>query len=792
MSIKEAIKEIKSKNDLLTVLNYYGIQVNKDDKAVCPFHNEKTPSFSIKESNNEAMWHCFGSCGESGDIVSFIQKQNGISVLEATKKAYEILGKPLQLEGSNDKLGNFINFISNNKWEGWNYENTYIYKNSNNEPVYLKHKYRSTTDKSKKTFVTKSIVETEKSYKHGAKEHFEKLEKVVYNLPKVQEAINKGNNIYIVEGEKDADTLIRMGFAATTIYSKKWEEAYTKQLTGAKLVFIGDTGKAGKEFRQLVWDNLKDVIPCFRVVSLPGLEALGDNKDVTDWLESGKTKDDLLEAIKDSWDWKVSSKWKDVRVTENKKTGEVKITPLTTLDNFKLLLERTDTKVYMNEISKVLQVETSFFNNRTTDTLVTEIYSKCVKEQFNIPRTTVREYLEAVGKERAINPFKTWVEQLPAWDSTSRIDKYLENFVTVEGYDVELKKKLMTKWLLSFIGTLYDENYKAYGFLILKGEQGIGKGECFKRLVPIKEDWVFLGEQEYKGDRDNVQILTSHLIVEFSEFARSAKKVNELKGFVTAGKDALSLKYDKYITSSKRNNIYYASVNDAEFLLDDSNRRMWVVDLESINWKGINEFDYMQLWAEIKAMYLANPIVEGQPCYHLTPTEKEILEEANKDYRFKTELGTRLEGLLDFDNPTRIYLTSAESVHLLDLKVSGTVVTKELKKLGLITGERKRFKGKAQARYNETPLLRSWHGEVPLKYKERIVGKPQLEIVEQIQVSTTEEASKEVLALKEENKRLKEVNLKLITKYETIIEQLKQENKELKGINNWYETSFKN
>ena len=784
-NINEVIKEIKSINNLVTVLNYYGVQVNKDNKAVCPFHNEKTPSFSIKESNNEAMWHCFGACGESGDIISFIQKKDNVSVQEATKKAYEILGKPIRLEGSNDKLGNFISFISNNKWEGWNYENTYIYKNSNNEPVYLKHKYRSTTDKSKKTFVTKSIVETEKSYKHGAKEHFEKLEKVVYNLPKVQEAINKGNNIYIVEGEKDADTLIRMGFAATTIYSKKWEEAYTKQLTGAKLVFIGDTGKAGKEFRQLVWDNLKDVIPCFRVVSLPGLEALGDNKDVTDWLESGKTKENLLEAIKDSWDWKVSTKWKDVYITKDNKTGKDKVTPMQTIDNFKLILERTNTRVYKNEITKVIEVETDFFNNKTLDTLVTEIRSHCIKEHFKINKTEVRDYIESIGNEYSINPFKSWLEQLPSWDGKTRIGNYLENFTTVEGYDTELKDKFFTKWLLSFIASVYDPNYKAYGLLILKGEQGIGKGECFKRLIPIEDDWVFLGEQEYKGDRDNIQILTSHLLTEFSEFARTAKKVNEFKGFVTAEKDALSLKYDKYITSSKRNNIYYASVNDAEFLMDTENRRMWIIDLESINWEGINSFDYIQLWAEIKAIYLANPIIEGQPCYHLTPAEKDRLNAANKDYRFKTELETLLEAKLDFDNPQRIYFKSAEILNITDIKASSTAITRELKKLGVKTSVDIERKGISRGRYNELPLPRHWHGEVPIKYKSRIVYK-NLELVKEVKEPVTD---------KSEIKRLQEKNLELLTSNRQLLEKielLEQKIKELEEINNWYESSYKN
>lgn len=56
--------------------------------------------------------------------------------------------------------------------------------------------------------------------------------------------------------------------------------------------------------------------------------------------------------------------------------------------------------------------------------------------------------------------------------------------------------------------------------------------------------------------------------------------------------------------------------------MDDNNRRMWIIDLESINWEGINNFDYTQLWAELKEIYLAKPIIENQPCYHLQNDEK--------------------------------------------------------------------------------------------------------------------------------------------------------------------------
>ena len=771
--IKESINKIKSKSDLITILNYYGIHLNKSNMAKCPFHNEKTASLSIKEEGNKAIYHCFG-CNAHGDIIDFIREKEGLEPLQAVKKAYEILNIPLQIQPS--KLDNFINFISKKD----NYNNCYTYKDENNNPLYMKVKY---VKDGKKSFITKGIDETKSSYKYI--KDFNTVPKVVYNLSGVKKAIENNNNVYFVEGEKDADNLIKLGFTATTVYSKKWFESYTKQLTGSKIVFIGDTGEAGEQFKQFIWDNVKNIVKAFKVVNLPGLEQLGNNKDVTDWLEAGHTKEELIEAIKDGWDWKVSTKWKDVtKVT--KKDGTIEVKPLNTIDNFKLILERTGTKICKNEITKVLSVETNFFKNKTLDTLITEIKSHCTKEHFKLLKTDVRDNIEAIGNENTINPFKVWMDQLPDWDKTSRIDEYLENFVTVDGYDKELKKILMSKWLLSFCASVYDPNYKAYGLLILKGEQGIGKGECFKRLIPINEDWVFLGEQEYKGDRDNIQILTSHLIVEFSEFARSAKKVNEFKGFVTAEKDALSLKYDKFISTNKRTNIYFATVNDAEFLLDDNNRRMWVIDLESINWEGINNFDYVQLWAELKEIYLANPIIEGQPCYHLIPSEREILQESNKGYQFKTELGTLLESLLDFDNPKRIWVRSAEILTMIDIKASGTSIARELKKLVEETSKDTPIKGMPRGRYNSCPLPRTWHGEIPKRFTNRLKDQHNLKLVE-VSKKSVEVSTDKII------KELQNKNIELLTEKRNLLEKIeKLENKvkELSEINNWYEQNF--
>ncbi len=80
------IEDIKSRIDLGDLISSYGVAVKRAGSslvACCPFHNEKTPSFHINVS--KGFYHCFG-CGENGDAIKFVQRQEGLSFVEAVKK----------------------------------------------------------------------------------------------------------------------------------------------------------------------------------------------------------------------------------------------------------------------------------------------------------------------------------------------------------------------------------------------------------------------------------------------------------------------------------------------------------------------------------------------------------------------------------------------------------------------------------------------------------------------------------------------------------------------------------
>ncbi|MDD3172386.1 MAG: DNA primase [Herbinix sp.] len=90
----ELVEEIRSKNDIVSIIGSY-IRLQKkgsNHMGLCPFHNEKTPSFSV--SATKQMYHCFG-CGVGGNVFTFIMEYENYTFIDAMKFLAERAGVSL-------------------------------------------------------------------------------------------------------------------------------------------------------------------------------------------------------------------------------------------------------------------------------------------------------------------------------------------------------------------------------------------------------------------------------------------------------------------------------------------------------------------------------------------------------------------------------------------------------------------------------------------------------------------------------------------------------------------------
>lgn len=128
------------------------------------------------------------------------------------------------------------------------------------------------------------------------------ITQVPYRLSEVLEAIAQERVIVIVEGEKDADNLAKIGITASCNAggANKWRPELTPHFTGADVVLVPDNDDPGRAHMVNVGAKLSHIARRVRILELPDLPPKGD---VSDWLDAGGTHEALDALIANASDW---------------------------------------------------------------------------------------------------------------------------------------------------------------------------------------------------------------------------------------------------------------------------------------------------------------------------------------------------------------------------------------------------------------------------------------------------------------------------------------------------------
>ena len=219
--------------------------------AICPFHDDINPSLNFNDKKGTYFCH---SCGKKGHVFHFYAKLNSLD----TRRDF-----PKILKGIVSDFGIPWEQTKSRILKTYDYPDeagNLLFQVCRMEPKTFRQRHRN----GKGTWVW----------------NLKDVRRVLYRLPEVK----KAEEVLIVEGEKDADTLATMGFTGTTspMGAKKWREEYNQALKGKNVGLVPDNDPEGREHMAQVGASLKGIAKSLKWIDLPGLPSKGD---VTDWFQ---------------------------------------------------------------------------------------------------------------------------------------------------------------------------------------------------------------------------------------------------------------------------------------------------------------------------------------------------------------------------------------------------------------------------------------------------------------------------------------------------------------------------
>ena len=275
-------EEIIAANPLLAYCQARGWEVKRDGprwKCLCPLHQEKTPSFTITPEKN--LWHCFG-CDVGGSVIDLHMKLNGISKGEAMRDLSPGGGTPRSGNGSVPPSGK----SKQPEKEPLREIAAYDYHDATGKVVFQVVRFEP------KTFKQCQIVDGQRVW------NMEGVERVPYRLP---ELLADPLSIWVVEGERDVETLRSVGQTATCNPggAGKWLPAYSHYLKGKCVYIAGDNDKIGQEHGRSVLKSLEGIVAWVKWIELPQDHHGKPVKDVTDLRSHCSGKEEFLDLLAD-------------------------------------------------------------------------------------------------------------------------------------------------------------------------------------------------------------------------------------------------------------------------------------------------------------------------------------------------------------------------------------------------------------------------------------------------------------------------------------------------------------
>ncbi len=247
----------------------HAVKTSSGWQAKCPGHDDKNASLSISEgSDGRVLLKCHAGCGFK-DIVNVM----GLKISDLFND-----NAPSLRPSTTRKI-----------------VASYPYRDADGQLLYEVVRYEP-----------KSFSQRRPDGNGGWSWNLQDVERVLYRLPELLAAAKSGERVFIVEGEKDVEALVKLGLCATCNSggAGKWQDSFSESLRDADVVIIPDNDEVGQKHGQAVAASLQGKAKSVRVIELKAQPGVPSKvKDAHDWISVGGTRDELEAIVTATPEW---------------------------------------------------------------------------------------------------------------------------------------------------------------------------------------------------------------------------------------------------------------------------------------------------------------------------------------------------------------------------------------------------------------------------------------------------------------------------------------------------------
>ena len=259
------LESIKRDHSVKTVAERAGVKLLRSGaewKGLCPFHQERSPSFTIYEDGER--WHCFG-CSKDGDVIDFVRQWRGCDLRDAVAflapaplpVRHTIIAAPAEKHAVFLKTGQAI-------------VATFEFFDAVGELAYRKHRIEPAANGRDKEF------RYDRPDGKGAWIAGQGEARAPYRLPDLLS--EPAGLLYMAEGEAKADKLASWGLLATSL--KDWRVDFSPFVAGRRVIVLPDNDDTGENLASRTVAMLEQAGARPTILRLPDLPAKGD---ILDW-----------------------------------------------------------------------------------------------------------------------------------------------------------------------------------------------------------------------------------------------------------------------------------------------------------------------------------------------------------------------------------------------------------------------------------------------------------------------------------------------------------------------------